>query len=206
MKYLKPDCYGATTYLSYQCLDKAGVVILDARDEACFARIFSVYGEAAIPIGTRFIDVIKPLEKVPYDPPAIILFCMELTKMGLSMECLIENSRMRIRVDLENYLNRIHVKAALILTRCIWETGICLVADNYFEMIEREPDVDKFIILQRAHKEGLKWSLSSHAACNKTHDTVAVKVFWDRIKAHKNDMWGNSYISLERILNSASLL
>lgn len=74
----------------------------------------------------------------------------------------------RFEIKLGDYTYKSHLVSGLMLVRCLTESLICKVPGIYFEMVDKNPNLDKFQALQDAHK-----SLGSHDwyDSNRRHNT-----------------------------------
>lgn len=72
-----------------------------------------------------------------------------------------EDKYYRFEIRLSDFKYKSHLISTLMLVRCLTETGICLVPDIYFEMLDKNPNLDKFDAIQTAHKD-LNKRMSKH--------------------------------------------
>lgn len=64
-----------------------------------------------------------------------------------------EDPYYHFEIKLSDYKYKSHLISALMLVRCLTETGICLVPEIYFDILDKNPNADKFDTLQTAHKD-----------------------------------------------------
>ncbi len=55
-------------------------------------------------------------------------------------------------VKVDDFKYKAHFVGTLMLLRCLTESLICKVPEIYFQMMDENPDADKFEVLQNAHK------------------------------------------------------
>lgn len=143
-----------TNYVWFKLLDKNGKLIKDYPKAACFAPITSF----TIPENTDTILIYHEKKAVPYDESAIKRWIADINEMGFPcsfaspcQDCDPEHHYFRVKVeDLEN---KAHLLSTLMLIRAIYEDSICKVVEKYFQAIDENPDIDKFDLLQTAHKD-----------------------------------------------------
>lgn len=66
-------------------------------------------------------------------------------------------------IKLSDYKYKSHLVSALMLVRCLTETGICKVPEIYFQMLDANPNLDRFDALQTAHKKLHDMNISANS-------------------------------------------
>lgn len=162
--------------VTYRAKGNDGAIIKTWANQPCFSEIFC---PTYVPNGTIMMEVVKPKNRVPYEPPAIMAFMLELKKMGFPVYCEAAKEDIILGVYVKKCISSLDFKASLTLTRCLWEDAISHVADNFLQLIDNNPSDDRFLLLQRVHRE-TPYAICVHSACT-GRNPVGHKLFWERV-------------------------
>lgn len=139
----------------YKCLDASGQLVKDFPNQACFSDIW--YG--VIPKNTDKIIVYRLLKSIPYDKEIIRKYIGEINKFGFPCKVVLpkdikdaDNEFVEISLNIKLYKKKLHLLTTLTFIRTLFEQGICTLPDVYLQSIETNPEIDKFILFQEAHK------------------------------------------------------
>lgn len=144
---LKDRLDSLTDMVFYHTLDQNDHLIEEYKD-VCF-RDISVW---AIPENVKKIVVIHPLSRIPYHPEFIPQWIKEINNLGFPCNFVIKNNDAHFSVELKHIEYKNHLIYTLQLIRVLFETGLCYVPELYFDLIEKDSNIDRFIALQIAHK------------------------------------------------------
>lgn len=134
---------------SYDVVDDKGKVINEYRMAPCFSAI-SAY---AIPKEAKKIVFIREKTSSPYKEKEIKRWVDDCNEIGFTSKLIVERDRYLFEVDIGEYTYKEHLVATLMLVRSLFESGHNRVPECYFNIMDKEPNADKFIAIQRAHKE-----------------------------------------------------
>lgn len=152
LTYLLPDILPAThTYVSYKLLRASGSVYRSFVRAACFSDL--TY--KAIDESVHSILIHRPMSEIPYGRAAIIRWIEDISAMGFPCRVAFEGKvapEAHFTVRLDAYTHKPHLTSALMLIRCLFEAGCCYVPEAYFRRIDRAPNSNRFLTMQRAHK------------------------------------------------------
>lgn len=190
------------SYVDYCFVDEKGEIVWKNKNTACFAELF--FG-SAMTRSVKEVRIIRELSLFPYPRAAILAFVFDLNHMGFPMSCSMAKNGdgvdvVVIKFQVKDYDRKIHLKAAMTLTRCLWEVSICHVAGRYFQIIHDNPMVDRFDALQSAHKDS-EWGLGGHAAISSLSANISREVFWGRVTKGQKSVFCQGYESYYEINN-----
>jgi len=138
------------THVWFKLLDINGNVIKDHSDEICFASILMY----PIPKETAIIHIWHNRSTLPYDIEEIERWINDLNEMDFPCAYIGSNAdHYNFQINVCDYEYKSHLMGTLMLLRMLTETGLCMVPEIYFQMMDADPKADKFDILQTAHKK-----------------------------------------------------
>ena len=181
--------------VNFKLLDDNGCVIRSYSDEACFSNI-TYY---AIPKRTAAILIHHSKDLVPYDVSAIERWINDLNEIGFPCAYIGSNAvEHNFQINIKDYKYKVHFISTLMLIRALYESGICMVPDIYFQLVDANPTIDKFDALQTAHKptrskkEFLsRWYNTNHMVTydgNGSGENVKKDTLFERYKDSKLDV------------------
>jgi hypothetical protein len=148
--YLNPDVHPEYNHNRFWLLDVNGVVVSKHEPRICFGDIF----QYSIPDNVESILVFKNKTKVPYDEDAIVRWIDDISTMGFPCAFLGGNDYDYIwQLLVQDFDNKPQMMSVLSLIRLLYETNGCKIPQIYFQMIDKDPDIDRFEALQIAHKK-----------------------------------------------------
>lgn len=137
-----------TFYVSFNLLGENNKIIQQHTNAACFGAIFNKITNKA-----KTIVVYHQRNMVPYDDNAIGRFIYDLNEMGFPCTHTIDHKYLKVRFKLQDYKYKAHILSALTIIRVLWETGLCGIPETYFQIMDDNPNADKFDVIQTAHKK-----------------------------------------------------
>ena len=147
-------------YTSFQVLGENDGVLGNHNNAACFAAI-SAY---TIPKTAKKVIFIREKSSSPYKEREVKRWADDLNEIGFLSKLIIEPDRYLFEVDMSKYEYKEHLMSTLFLLRALFESGFNRVPEYYFQAMDKAPDSDKFIVIQRAHK---KINMSGHMITGK---------------------------------------
>lgn len=91
-------------------------------------------------------------------------------------------------IDLKDYKDKSHLFSTLSLIRMLSESYYDTVPETYFNMMDKDPTLDKFQALQDAHKK-CNTSGGHCVTYNGNGDNVSHKELMKRFDKHGDDLW-----------------
>lgn len=173
-----------------------GYYQLGADTYGCFYHI--TYG--AIQKDVTKIILFHPREKVPYKRVDIKRFIDDLNDMGFPCYYKLNNDKeIRIELKLEDYKKKTHLTSTLTLLRCLWEgTQISTIPEAYFQILDKDKKVDKFIALQDAHRQVMPYV--GHVVTAKTNgNNIDKEEFFKKLAQCAIPIYGNGQDSINNL-------
>jgi len=171
-----------TPYVWFKLLDKAGKLLEDYPDAPCYGSIAHGFDDKAAQIHVYHDKAKVPYDKACVERWIIDLnemgfpctftseeesdigkqekFVSATVNEGLEEMALgllrhgIEPAPASFNffINVHDYENKNHLFSTLSLIRCLTESGICKVPEEYFKLMDAHPGMDKFEACQVAHK------------------------------------------------------
>ena len=116
----------------------------------CFAPI--TYN--VIPSTAKRILIWRDVATLPYKYDFCVRWIAELNKLGFpcSICPALEENRVLFLVELADFQHKVHLNCTLQLVRFLTEIYICMIPDIYFNLLEKNTNLDPFHALQNANK------------------------------------------------------
>jgi hypothetical protein len=195
-RYYKTDTLTAQA-VSYRAFDAYGTVLFSEIENQCFSGL--TYNP--IPSNVAKIEVTWPLEKIPYDEPVIVRWIDHISEMGFTNIVRFEGGEAVFAIDVAQYKWKRHLGSTLMLIRALWEMGVCLVPELYFDLLRKKRSIDKFTALQIAHKSIKKHEIGSYAASNhmityqgKGDANITAANFWKKLENGDIPVYHSKYV------------
>ncbi len=134
--------------MSYIMLDESKQQITRYENAACFAKVINFVLSKAV----KFIEVFHDKINVPYSDDTCARWVDAMNECGFPAKFRSNASCIFIELDLNNYVYKHHLASALMLTRALYENGMSLVPEKFFQLLDTDPGIDKFDAIQTAHK------------------------------------------------------
>jgi hypothetical protein len=109
-------------------------------------------------------------------------------------------------INLNNYADKNHLFSTLSLIRCLTESGICRVPEEYFKLMDEDPARDKLAACQLAHKKVSKreqqrdpqyYANTGHMVTwDGNGDDITKDRLLSRFKKDKVDIRDSGYLSI----------
>lgn len=117
-------------------------------------------------------------------------------------------------VELKDYEDKNHLFSTLSLIRCLTESGICRVPEEYFKLMDQNPKRDKLEACQLAHKKVSSRELRKYDPyhyANTGHmvtwdgngDNITRDRLLERFKKTKTDLRDGGYLSINSNWNGS---
>ncbi len=204
----KPIYYkaGTKTNKLVECsiLDKNDHILWDTKLTACF----SVITYQKLPKGATKIIFPRSKETIPYDFDFIQRWINELNEFGFP--CAVEDNKSSVNFifNVADFKYKIILSSTLQLVRCLTETGICYIPENYFRLVKLYPKQDKFLLLQDAHRT-VKDFYGDAAYLNTNHivtgccegENISKETFLARVANNGVSATGHTDTGIEEIWN-----
>jgi hypothetical protein len=185
------------THVHFKLLDKDGKEIHDSKEYPCFSPI--TYGQLSK--DCHAILVIGYLEKIPYTFEIVEKWVAELTELGFPCTVSkVDAQTVNFLIAVKDYEKKYHLSSVLQLIRCLFEYLIYYVPDIYFNLINKKGNLDKFQLLQEAHK--LLSSYKETAYFNSNHtitcagtggkNNLTREEFFSRLSKMKGNVFENN--------------
>lgn len=115
---------------------------------ACFSAI------TYYPISEEVTSILykQPIKNFAYNEAEIRRWIADINEIGFPCTIVEIGETVKIRLDFSNFETKEHMISTLYLIRVLHEAGRNKVPDRYFEAMDANPEADKFIEIQRAHK------------------------------------------------------
>ena len=106
------------------------------------------------PIDAKWKSVLikEPINIIPYEPREIKRWLRDLNELGFPCHFEGIDEHLKIRLVLKEFKSKPHLSSTLMLIRLLWEMGMNKIPDIYFQVMDANPNANKFIQLQKAHK------------------------------------------------------
>ena len=138
------------SYVFFKTLDRNGFVVKDYPNAPCFAQITN-YG---IDKSVASILIYHNKAQVPYSVESIERWMRDINEMGFPSNYIGSNdAHHNFQVNISDCEYKAHLLSTLMLTRALFEQGINLIPNQYFQEVDQNPDIDKFDLLQTIHKD-----------------------------------------------------
>lgn len=152
-------------YVWFNLLDENGKIIKEYPNEACFASITS-YG---ISKKVKTILIYHDKRSVPYSEKSINRWIDDVNEIGFPCAFIGSNeTHYNFQINLCDYKYKVHLFSTLMFIRAIYEQGICLIPEIYFQLMDEHPNADKFDMIQTAHKSNAI-RLGGYSGANSGH-------------------------------------
>jgi len=190
-KHYKSDTK-TDTYVSFKFLDDKNNVIATHGPHACF----SLITYSAIPDTCKKIVFFRDISTIPYNLDIIKKWIAELNELDFPCQVECEKSNEKVinfTIDLKDFQKKIVVNCTLQLIRCLTESYICYVPDIYFNILDQNPKIDKFIALQDAHRKCPMYANTNHMiTCNGNGNNITKEIFLERVQNHRIKTYDNN--------------
>jgi len=142
-----------TSTVFYKTFNENGEVILDkSSGQICFYVLTS----RPIDLTTSKIEISHPLSKIPYSEESISKWIAEIAELGFPCSVHFDKNNAYFTIELKYFKYKLLLTSTIQLIHALYEPGVLLVPENYFELLQvnllQEEKIDKFIALQTAHK------------------------------------------------------
>ena len=156
-KYYNPAIETVINVNSIKLLDIDSKVIKQYPSIICFAPIIHY----VIPSNTEIILMHRQITAFPYEEKEIERWITDLNEIDFPCTFIGRNDTdYNFQINIRDYQFKAHLFATLMLIRALYERGICKIPEIYFEMMDKNPEADKFDTIQTAHKQvktGYAW-------------------------------------------------
>lgn len=136
-------------YVSFSLLKNDGSVLSDHPDSACFA----IISTRTIHKDTAKIFIYHPKEYMGYGTESIERWIKDINEFGFPCSYIGSNNiNHNFQINLSDFKYKCHLLTTLMLLRVLWEPIANKIPEIYFQMIDKNPNGDKFDYIQTAHK------------------------------------------------------
>ena len=164
--YKEDEC--PNNRVSFSLLDKNGDVLRKHEEAACF----SILSQYSIPKDIRSIRIFHKKSLVPYNNKSVERWIADINEAGFPCSLIPAEKSGEdayvFEVNFKNFTYKAHLIHTLMLIRALYERYICVVPEIYFQMMDKNPSLDKFHAIQLAHRYDFKdhphsgWQNSNH--------------------------------------------
>lgn len=148
-KFYTEDGKKLNIKVSYRVIGENNQTIFDVALSSCFASVTYHPIDAT----ATLIEIYRPFNEIPYSFDFIEKWIKELNEFGFPCEVKKDGDVVYFYLILKNFKYKAMINCTLQLVRCLFENGICIIPELYYQLVEKSPNKDKFLLLQDAHKD-----------------------------------------------------
>lgn len=146
----------------------------DCPGYACFANI------TYYPISEEVKSILykQPIEHFAYGEDEIRRWIADINELGFPCTLLEIDKLVKIRLNLSDFETKEQLISTLYLIRVLHEEGSNVIPGKYFAAMDANPEADKFIELQKAHKSARdSWGGHTGITAGSTPNLSKAEVF-----------------------------
>lgn len=135
------------------------------------------------------IILYQPFNQVSYDKESVKRWLADINEVGFPcyLEAMSEKDGIKIRLNLTEFISKPHLISTLMLARALWENRINEIPERYFQAMDENPEADKLLEIQKAHKfkiepYGYNSFNINHTVTNHSNRDVDSKLLFKRFR------------------------
>lgn len=179
-------------WVTYFVTDIDNNILHKAQGAACFSYFF----HNAMNKSAANVYLAHPTQKMAYDESEIQRYAADLSGMGFKFTWLGEWGESTIfQIKLEDMETKDQFCSTLTLIRTLFESNSARVPEQYFRMLDENPEVDKFQALQNAHRKICPYS--GHSVIGDySSKNITLEILFQRFKERNMTPFTTGYVSL----------
>lgn len=106
------------------------------------------------PIDKKWTSVLlkQRVSNISYNEPEVKRWLGDLNEVGFPCHFEGMDGDLKIRLVLKEFKSKLHLTSTLMLIRLLWESGMNVIPDFYFQAMDKNPKARKLLEIQKAHK------------------------------------------------------